>query len=101
MSQLMEAPAQKKTVALTFDDGYRDNLTEAVPILQRYDACGTVYVIADRDSPLAGGGYDDGTPFAPLLTDDELKSLAASGVFEIGSHTVCHQNLTPGRCRKG
>ena len=94
MSELIAAPAQEKTVALTFDDGYRDNLTNAAPILQRYDACGTVYVIADRSNPLAGGGHEDGTPFAPLLSDDELRSLAASGVFEIGSHTVCHQDLT-------
>lgn len=94
MSQLTGSPPQPKTVALTFDDGYRDNLTQAAPILQRYGACGTVYVIANRRDPLAGGGYDDGRPFAPLLSDAELKEMAATGVFEIGSHTVSHLDLT-------
>lgn len=29
---------------ITFDDGYRDNLTEALPILERYEAPFTIYV---------------------------------------------------------
>lgn len=94
MSQLISAPVKPKTVALTFDDGYRDNLTQAVPILKRYGACGTVYVIANRADSLSGGGYADGSPFAPLVTDEELKALAESGVFEIGSHTLTHADLT-------
>ena len=94
MSELTGSPLQAKTVALTFDDGYRDNLTQAAPILKRHGACGTVYVIANRQAPLAGGGYDDGTPFAPLLTDGELKEMAETGVLEIGSHTVSHLDLS-------
>ncbi|TNF88711.1 MAG: polysaccharide deacetylase family protein [Gammaproteobacteria bacterium] len=93
MSQLLESAPQPKTVALTFDDGYRDNLTQAAPILKRYGACATVYVIANRTDPLAGGGYADGTPFAPLLSDRELKMLEETDVFEIGSHTMTHRNL--------
>jgi len=94
VSQLLDSAPQPRTVALTFDDGYRDNLTEAAPILARYGACATVYVIANRADPLAGGGYADGSPFAPLLTDAELKALAETSVFEIGSHTVSHLDLT-------
>lgn len=30
--------------AITFDDGYRDNLTEALPILEKYEAPFTIYV---------------------------------------------------------
>lgn len=94
MTELLNSPPRPKTVALTFDDGYRDNLTQAAPILQRHGACGTVYVIANRKDPLSGGGHADGTPFAPLLDDEELEALAKTGVFEIGSHTVTHLDLT-------
>lgn len=94
VSQLLDSAPEPKTVALTFDDGYRDNLTAAAPILEHYGACATVYVIANRTEPLSGGGYADGSPFAPLLTDAELKALAATNVFEIGSHTVSHLDLT-------
>lgn len=45
----------RRFVALTFDDGYRDNLTEAYPVLKRLDAPFTVYVatgLIDRTAPL-------------------------------------------------
>lgn len=32
------------TAAITFDDGFRDNLTEALPVLERYEAPATVFV---------------------------------------------------------
>ena len=33
-----------KQVAITFDDGYEDNLLNALPILQKYDAKATLYL---------------------------------------------------------
>jgi len=51
MSDVAAALAGKKTldgraVALTFDDGYRDNLTLALPILAKYQAPATIYVVS-------------------------------------------------------
>ena len=37
-----------KSVVLTFDDGYADNLLNADPVLQRYDARATLYLVEDR-----------------------------------------------------
>lgn len=37
-----------KTVAITFDDGYLDNLQNAYPILEKYQAKATIYVVVDR-----------------------------------------------------
>ena len=35
----------KKPVILTFDDGYDDNYTELFPLLQKYNAKATIFVI--------------------------------------------------------
>ncbi len=37
----------RRFVALTFDDGYRDNRTYALPVLKRHNAPFTLYVVAD------------------------------------------------------
>ena len=34
----------KKYLAITFDDGYKDNLFNAIPILEKYNAPATIYV---------------------------------------------------------
>ena len=49
------APSAKPFVALTFDDGYRDTLEHALPILERHGAPFTLYVttgFADRTARL-------------------------------------------------
>ena len=69
------------TVAITFDDGYTDNLTEALPLLEKYDAVATIFLITDF---VGRPGY---------LTAEQIQTLAAGGRVKFGSHTVNHQKL--------
>ena len=71
----------EKTVLITFDDGYRDFYTDVFPILKKYNAKATVYMIAGFV------GYKNN------LTEKQLKEIAASGLVDIGAHTVHHVGL--------
>ncbi|MET7458110.1 polysaccharide deacetylase family protein [Streptomyces sp. NPDC005574] len=78
-------------VGLTFDDGYADFLTHALPALRRRGFGATLFVLPGR---LGGdNGWDPLGPRRPLLTADGIRSAAAEGV-EIGSHGLTHVDLT-------
>jgi len=88
----------EKSVVITFDDGYRDNLTNALPILKKYGFKATIYLVNDRHNrdwsgyrkaKNEGAGLKD----EPKLSDDEVRELLASGLIEIGAHTQTHANL--------
>ncbi|EMB5691426.1 TPA: polysaccharide deacetylase family protein [Acinetobacter baumannii] len=88
----------EKTVAITFDDGYLDNLENAYPVLEKYQAKATIYVVVDRHnrdwSTYKKAHHNSGElAREPKLNDEQVRFLANSGLVEIGSHTMTHANL--------
>ena len=79
----LHAALPSRPVVITFDDGYRDVLWNAAPLLHRLHMHAAAFVITDRV-----GGTD-----ASFLDWQELARLEALG-FTIGSHTVHHLSLT-------
>src|SRR5262249_23261713 len=75
------APLPTKPLILTFDDGYGDFYTAAFPLLKRYNAKATIYIISER---VGKPGY---------LTWDELRELATSPLITVGAHTRTHPQL--------
>lgn len=87
-----------KNVAITFDDGYRDNFLVADPILKKFDAKATLYLVADRHnrdwSRSKKEHHTDGELLAePKLLDDDVVGMLASKRWELGGHTLSHANL--------
>src|SRR4051794_16583368 len=94
-------PPADRTMAVTFDDGFRSVATLAFPILRRHGIPATVFVPTDHvgsGAPMAWPGIDQwlGGPheaeLLPMMWTD-LAMLADAG-WEVGSHTRSHPRLT-------
>jgi peptidoglycan/xylan/chitin deacetylase (PgdA/CDA1 family) len=70
-----------RAIALTFDDGYEDAYTQALPVLQRYGLLATFYIVTNF---VGQPGY---------MTWEQVAALRDAGM-EIGAHTVSHLDLT-------
>ena len=71
-------------IALTFDDGYRDNLTLAAPLLVELGIPFTVFVCTGTV-----GGRKEG-----FLRPEEVRELASLPGVKIGAHSISHPLLT-------
>ncbi len=78
--RLTKGESVDKYVALSFDDGYKNNYSVVLPLLQKYDAKGSFFVI----------NRDIGDELH--MNEQEIKSLIAAGM-ELGSHTYSHNPL--------
>ena len=67
-----------KTIAITFDDGYKNNYTFAYPILKKYNLPATIFIIVDEVA----------RPQGDRLDWAQIKEMQASGLVTIGSHTL-------------
>ncbi len=75
-------PIPPKTVVITFDDGYKNNLTVALPVLKRYNLPATIFVAPTEISRV---------PY--YLNWEELKSLSETPLIDIGAHSMSHAFL--------
>jgi peptidoglycan/xylan/chitin deacetylase (PgdA/CDA1 family) len=87
-----EPGTASRLVALTFDDGYVDNLTVALPILQQYGFTATCYVVSDCISTYNQWDAERLNVRKPVMSATELEQWLDAGM-EIGSHSRSHPRL--------
>jgi peptidoglycan/xylan/chitin deacetylase (PgdA/CDA1 family) len=66
----------RRLIAITFDDGYKDNYTYAFAILKKYGLPATIFIITD----------EVGRP--DRLSWGQIKEMQASGLITFGSHAL-------------
>jgi len=89
--ELLRSPVAGRYVCVTFDDGYRDNLLEAAPVLAELDIPATIFVpsrIIDGDASF--DWYEDPPP---ALSWNDVGELVAGGLVDVQSHTLTHPLL--------
>ncbi|MDD4953999.1 MAG: polysaccharide deacetylase family protein [Candidatus Omnitrophica bacterium] len=83
LEELVDLIAQKKNIppkaiAITFDDGYRDNYTNAFPVLKEFGLPATMFIIINE----VGRAQGD------RLSWGEIKEMQDSGLISFGSHCL-------------
>ena len=79
-------------MVITFDDGYQNNLSHALPVLLKHGFTATCYGVSD----MIGGtnAWDIGkVAQKPLMTHADWQAWLKSGM-DIGSHTRVHADLS-------
>ncbi|MBA4328758.1 MAG: polysaccharide deacetylase [Polaromonas sp.] len=88
----LEGERRGKVVGITFDDGYLNNLTQALPVLQRHGFSSTCYAVSNLLGQTNVWDQGIGIAQVPLMNGKQLRQWVAGGQ-EVGSHTQNHVRL--------
>ena len=83
---------QGKVVGISFDDGYLNNLTNALPVLQSYGFSSTCYAVSQLLGKTNEWDRHIGIAQTPLMNAAHLEAWVAGGQ-ELGAHTRHHRHL--------
>jgi peptidoglycan/xylan/chitin deacetylase (PgdA/CDA1 family) len=82
-----------KVVGITFDDGYENNLINALPILTKHGFTATCYGVSSMIGGTNSWDRHIGVEQKLLMTASDWQTWAAAGM-DVGSHTRTHADLT-------
>lgn len=95
-------PLPPRVFVVTFDDGYENNFLNALPVLESLGVPATIFLATSYLDSSVRFPFDDwcasGSRLAPPsswrpLATRQCRSLLASGLIELGTHTHTHRKL--------
>src|SRR5436853_2185524 len=82
----------KRPVVVTFDDGFADFFTDALPVLKRYNFVATLYITTAFVGGTSSWLWREKEATRPMLTWDQIVEINAQGI-ECGGHSHTHPQL--------
>jgi peptidoglycan/xylan/chitin deacetylase (PgdA/CDA1 family) len=82
-----------KVVGLTFDDGYKNNVSNALPVLKKHGFTATCYGVSRMMGGINSWDQHLGIAAKPLMSIEDWCTWRDASM-DIGSHTCTHANLT-------
>jgi peptidoglycan/xylan/chitin deacetylase (PgdA/CDA1 family) len=83
---------QGRVFGITFDDGYLNNLENALPILLENRFSATCYAVSAAPGNVNAWDRPKGIPEKPLMDGPALRAWAKAGM-DVGAHTCTHAAL--------
>jgi peptidoglycan/xylan/chitin deacetylase (PgdA/CDA1 family) len=82
----------ERPIVLTFDDGFADFWTDALPVLRKYGFTATLYIPTAYINSTSQWLQQVGERTRPMLTWEQLAEISKSGI-ECGAHSHSHTKL--------
>ena len=82
----------ERGLAITFDDGWKDNYENAFPVMQEFGIKATIFLISSCVGERSVKAQSDGEGEREHLSLEDVQEMSDYGI-EFGSHTVNHKLL--------
>ncbi len=80
----------ERGICLTFDDGWKDNYTNAFPVIKALGIKATIFLIPSLIGTITDVATADGEGPREHLSEANIREMSAAGI-EFGSHSLSHK----------